>query len=712
MLREAPLDGTRLDPAQANRTAAGRLAVDIGGTFTDIVAEMNDRQWTAKVPTVPGAPEVGVLNGIELALKISGLKPSAIGLFVHGTTLATNAVIERKGARTALLTTAGFRDTIELGTESRFDQYDVNIRKPAALIPRDLRIPVIERVAADGTIIKALDELSVNNAISAIRASNVESVAICFLHSYANAIHERRVRDLLKIALPELSISISSEVSPEMREYERATTTCVNAYVQPLIAGYLERLEHQLSARGFSAELLLMLSNGGLTTRAIASAFPVRLLESGPAGGAIYAQAAAKALAADRVLSFDMGGTTAKVCLIDDYQPQMSRLFEVDRSARFKKGSGMPVRIPVIDMVEIGAGGGSIARIDRLKRIHIGPDSAGSDPGPVSFDRGGTRPTVTDADLVLGRIDVSSFAGGQIVLNEPAARTALAAVPAEGGLNLDAQSFAFAVAEMVDESMSNAARVHAVESGRTLSERTMVAFGGAAPLHAARVADKCGISTVVIPRGAGVGSAVGFLLAPVSYEVTRSRYTRLGNFDPSPLNDLLATMSAEAHAVVRQAAVADAMHEVRTAFARYLGQGHEIAVCMPVRSLEAADAVALRDAFETAYLKLYGRLIEGIDIEILGWTVTVGIKRAEQVLPPAALQSSIAAPSGWREVFDVSSGRPVQTAIYLRDELMPGMRLSGPAIIAEASTSTVVSPAFDARIDPHGAIIMTRRVQS
>jgi len=712
MLRDAPLGNVGPDAGLANRTATGRLAVDIGGTFTDIVAERNGRQWTAKVPTVPGAPEVGVLNGIELALKISGLKPSDIGLFVHGTTLATNAVIERKGARTALLTTAGFRDTIELGTESRFDQYDVNIRKPAALIPRELRIPVIERVAADGTIIKALDELSVNDAISVIRASSVESVAICFLHSYANAAHECRVRDLLKVVLPDMAISISSEVSPEMREYERATTTCVNAYVQPLIAGYLERLERQLRTRGFPAELFLMLSNGGLTTRAIASAFPVRLLESGPAGGAIYAQAAAKALAADRVLSFDMGGTTAKVCLIDDYQPQMSRLFEVDRSARFKKGSGMPVRIPVIDMVEIGAGGGSIARIDRLKRIHIGPDSAGSNPGPVSFDRGGTRPTVTDADLVLGRIDVSSFAGGQIALNEPAARASLAAVPMEGGLDLDAQSFAFAVAEMVDESMSNAARVHAVESGRTLSERTMVAFGGAAPLHAARVADKCGISTVVVPKGAGVGSAVGFLLAPVSYEVTRSRYTRLGNFDPTPLNDLLATMSAEAHAVVSQAAVAGPTQEVRTAFARYLGQGHEIAVSVPVRSLEQADAVALRDAFETAYLKLYGRLIEGIDIEMLGWTITVGIKREAQVHPPTALESGIAAPSGWREVFDVSSGRPLQTAVYLRDALMPGMRLSGPAIIAEESTSTVVSPDFDARIDSHGAIIMTRRIQS
>ena len=694
--------------AHRDNAPVGRLAVDIGGTFTDVVLEQGERQWQAKVPTTPSSPEIGFLNGVDAALKVSGLTPAEIGIVIHGTTLATNAVIERKGAISALLTTEGFRDTIELGTESRFDQYDLNIRKPAPLIPRHLRLPITERVAADGTVLIALDESSVRNAAKTLRENKVESVAVCFIHGYANPAHEQRTRDILRAELPGIYVSISSEVSPEVREYERANTTCVNAYVQPLIHQYLDRLEQELARLGFVAKLFLMLSNGGLTTRRTASAFPVRLLESGPAGGAIYAQAAARSIDANRVISFDMGGTTAKVCLIDNFEPQMARQFEVDRTSRFRKGSGMPIRIPVIDMVEIGAGGGSMAHVDRLRRIHVGPESAGADPGPVAFGKGGTVPTVTDADLILGKIDVAKFAGGQMRLDEAATKAALENAATHAGLQLGSSDFAFAIAEIVDESMSNAARVHAVEIGRTLGERTMIAFGGAAPLHAARVAEKCGINTVVVPRSAGVGSAVGFLLAPVSYEVAQSRHVRLSRFQPELLNALLSSMSKDAHAVVAQASPGSRV-ESRIALARYIGQGHEISVNIPVKDMSTEDVAAIREAFEAAYLKLYGRLIDNIDIEILSWVVKVGVDREEQVAPKQIARAQDVTPSAWREVFDPSSGAFLRTAIFARDDLVPGARIVGPAVIAEAATSTVVTPRFDARIGADGAIIMERK---
>lgn len=691
-----------------SRRADARLAVDIGGTFTDVVIERGGKYRTAKVLTTHDAPERGAIEGIGVALKVAELRPGDIGIIIHGTTLATNALIERKGARTALLTTAGFRDTIELGTESRFDQYDINLVKQPPIIPRNLRIPIVERIAANGDVLRDIDEESVKGAILKLRAESIESVAIAFLHSYVQPRHEQRVRDCVRAALPDIAISLSSEVSPEMREYERFTTTCANAYVQPLVAGYLTRLEQDLKAGGFICPLYLMLSSGGITTVETARAFPIRLVESGPAGGAIFARNVAARHGARNALSFDMGGTTAKICLIDDFKPQAARVFEVDRSSRFLKGSGLPVRIPVIEMVEIGAGGSSIARIDHLRRIAVGPESAGSMPGPACYGRGGTEPTVTDADLTLGRIDPDAFAGGRVTLYPDRSETAMSREGA--ALNLGAKEFAYAIVELVDEAMANAARVHTVEHGKTLSDRTLIAFGGAAPLHVGRVAEKLGISRVIVPTGAGVGSAVGFLQAPISYEVARSLYVKVSDFQPGPVNQLLSAMIDEARAVALQGAQGQPLTEGRTAYARYVGQGHELRITLPIRELCDNDAAMLRAAFESAYLEQYGRLIEGVDIEILAWTVRVGTDAmAPLMVAPVASRRTLCTSKNRRDSFDINENTPIKTAVFRRSELAPGDTFAGPAIITEDSTSTIIGRGYDVEIASDGSIIMTHR---
>ena len=685
-----------------------RLGVDIGGTFTDLVAERAGRRWTAKLLTTPMAPERAVLDGIAQLLAAAGLVPRDIGLIVHGTTLATNALIERTGARTALLTTAGFRDIIELGTESRFEQYDLDLEKPEPLIARDWRLPIVERIGAGGQVLLPLDEASVLAAIDRVKAGSIGSVAVAFLHSHENPAHERRARAFLETHLPSVAVSLSSEVSPELREYERFTTTCANAYVLPLMAGYLQRLERALGDGDFDCPLYLMLSSGGITTIDTARRFPVRLVESGPAGGAIFARHIAATQGLARALSFDMGGTTAKICLIDDGVVQGTREFEVARAHRFRKGSGMPLRIPAIELVEIGAGGGSIARVDRVGRLGVGPESAGAEPGPACYGRGGAAATVTDADVLLGRIDPAAFAGGTLALDAERARRALAGLAQPGALALDADGFAQLVAELVDEQMASAARVHAVESGASLPERTLIAFGGAAPLHAVPVATKLGITRVLVPRDAGVGSSVGFLLAPVAYEVARSCYQRLSAFAPDRLNPVLAEMAAEARAVVERGAPGAPLDERRVGFARYVGQGHEIPVAVAACALAAGDAATLARAFETAYRAHYGRLIEGVDIEFLSWTVTVSIRPAPtaRIDAPAPRDATTVVAS--RDVVDPASGTGRPTPIHRRAALAPGSAIVGPAIIGEDATSTVIPSGWHAMIDGAGTIVITR----
>ncbi|MEM9750837.1 MAG: hydantoinase/oxoprolinase family protein [Pseudomonadota bacterium] len=704
--------------AAANGAASdgARAAVDIGGTFTDVAVELGGRRWTGKTLTTHTAPHEGVMEGLKGALEEAGLAPADVGLIVHGTTLATNALIERRGAVTALLATEGHRDAVEMAHENRFDQYDIGGDRRPPLVPRYLRLPIRERMNWRGEALLPLEPDSVRRAAEALAEEGAASLAIGFLHSYANPAHERMAAEIIAERLPNLSITLSSDVCPEIREYERLSTACANAYVRPLMDGYLKELEAALGAAGYACPLLLMTSGGGLTTLETARAFPVRLIESGPAGGAILASDIAKRADLSRVLSFDMGGTTAKLCLIDDGAPLASRSFEVDRAARFKKGSGLPVRIPVIEMVEIGAGGGSIARADSVGRLRVGPDSAGSEPGPAAYGRGGTSPTVTDADTLLGRIIPDRFAGGRMRLDVEAASRALEA-GVGAPLGLAAETAALGVAEMVEEEMAAAARAHASEWGKALSERVMIAFGGAAPLHAARLAEKLGVSSVLIPKEAGVGSAVGFLLAPVAYEVVRSAYAELSSFAPQDVASLVEAMRAEAEAVVRRARPACAFDETVKAFMRYRGQGYEIEV-------EAGDALraanpdegrrALGAAFEKAYAALYGRTIPGLGAEILSWTLTLSERRPSPErrpwMSPDGAGSAPEAAADCHGVIDPKTAERRPVPVFDRAALSPGAALRGPALIVEDQTTTYVSAAFSAAIMEDGAILMRRSV--
>ncbi len=683
---------------------SARLAADIGGTFTDVVLETAHARHSCKVLTTPRQPELGVMQGIARLLAESGVRASEIGLVIHGTTLATNALIERKGARTALLTTEGFRDVLEMGYEKRYEQYDVNIERPLELVPRALRFTVAERLAADGTVLRELNEAAVRQAAQAMRSAGVQAVAVGFINAYAWPAHEQRARQWLAEELgPEVTLCLSSEVCPEMREYERFSTTCANAYVRPLMAGYLERLRASLDAAGLPVPLLMMMSGGGVTTLELACRFPIRLVESGPAGGAMLASALALACGLHEVMAFDMGGTTAKVCLISGGQAERARRFEVGRVYRNLKGSGLPLRIPVIELVEIGAGGGSIGRVDALGRITVGPDSAGAEPGPACYGLGGEAPTVTDANLVLGRIEPSRFAGGRMALNAAAAQAALLHSVGEA-LGLNATWAAAGMSEIVEENMANAARVHAVERGKALRSCTMVAFGGAAPLHAARLAAKLGITHIVVPAGAGVGSAIGFLRAPVAFEVVRSDAGRLSGADLAGRNDRLMQMEDQARAVVAPAAQAAGqvnapLQVTRLAELRYEGQGHELRVPLSAGPLNDAAVQRLLADFEAAYEHAYGLHIPGAEVEVVTWSVTVATPPQPGVVAklPAAIGEAMAI--GQRAVWEPALGQTVNFDLHWRFDLAPGAKVTGPALVLEHETSTLVPAGWLARAD-------------
>ena len=701
------------DPASSSET---RLAVDIGGTFTDIALEQGHgpqvRTTVAKTLTTHDAPERGVISGIAEVLGRAGVGANQITTMVYGTTLATNMLIERKGAPIALLTTEGFRDTLAIRNESRYEQYDLNIDLPEPLVPRRLRLPIPERMNVRGEVLLEMDSDAVAATAPILREAEVQSLAIGFLHSYVNDSHETQARDIMAKLLPDVEISISSEVSPEMREYERISTTCANAYVQPLISSHLARLESELHRVGIRCPLFLMLSGGGITTLETARRFPVRLVESGPAGGAIFAGHIARQLGLDEVVSYDMGGTTAKLCLIDDGMPHTSRNFEVARIYRFMKGSGLPLRIPVIEMVEIGAGGGSIAHVDVLGRIAVGPESAGSEPGPAAYGQGGIEPTVTDADVVLGRIDPDNFAGGTMTLDRSAAEGAM--VRAVGSkLGLDATESALGVAEMVDENMANAARVHAIESGEVVEARTLIAFGGAAPLHAARIGEKLDMDRVIIPPGAGVGSALGFLRAPVAYEVTRSFHQRLSELDADACNRLLDGMRDEATAVVTPGAAGRPLVETRLAYMRYVGQGHEVGVELPIKieavRFDADTPGALTEAFLASYHRLYERSIPNLEIEILSWVLTIGTEpEAVTGTNPHEPDTQPLAPvaTATRQLVESSTGETVDAPVYERASLEPGCIIPGPAVVVEINTATVITSRYVAHVHPDGHLIL------
>lgn len=686
-----------------------RLGADIGGTFTDIVLEVGDRLYSTKILTDYTAPEQPILDGITLLLAEAGLSPADLDIVIHGTTLATNALIERRGAHTAFVTTEGFRDVVEMRTENRFDQYDLNLRLPLPLVPREDRFPVAGRIGAEGQELAPLDEAALEALADHIAKGDYGAVAIGFIHSYMNPAHERRARDIIA-ARVDLPISISAEVSPQMREFERFNTVCANAYVRPQMADYLKRLQIRLAETGATCPVYMIHSGGGLIDVDTAAEFPVRLVESGPAGGAIFAADIARRFGLDRVVSYDMGGTTAKICLIEDFAPKTARSFEVARTTRFAKGSGMPISIPVIEMIEIGAGGGSIAWVDSMGRIQTGPESAASEPGPACYQRGGARPAITDADLVLGKIDPDNFAGGAIRLSRPAAEAAIAQ-EVGNRLSLATEAAAFGICEVVDENMANAARVHAVENGKNIADNMMIAFGGAAPLHAARLCEKLGIDRCLVPPGAGVGSAIGFLRAPFGYEALMSKVTRLSAFDPAAINALLADLRATAEGFVR-AGSAGTIRRETTAFMRYVGQGWEIPVTLPDHPFTAADIPALRRAFQDNYARFFGRAIDGLDgleIEVVTWSVKA---QDERPAPPrhhlTTGQGSIA-PSQTRPIFDPTAAKALPSAIHDRASLPPGARISGPAVIVERETATVVTAPFDAVMQSDGSLLLLRK---
>ncbi|WP_299427145.1 hydantoinase/oxoprolinase family protein [uncultured Shimia sp.] len=666
-----------------------RLGVDIGGTFTDVVLEIDQKRFSTKVLTTYAAPENAIVDGMHQVCAKAGVTPTAIDQIIHGTTLATNALIERRGAKTALITTEGFRDVIEMRTESRFEQYDLNLTLPEPLLPRNRRYVLRERMDATGSALIPLDRADIEALADELAEANYESIAVGLLHSYVNDAHERLIAEVLAEKLPDVMVSLSCEVSPQMREYERFNTTIANAYIKPLMKSYLGRLKDRLADEGAACPVFLMHSGGGIMSLESAADFPVRLVESGPAGGAIFAADIAAKHGLSKVLSFDMGGTTAKICLIKDQTPKTARVFEVARTYRFKKGSGMPISIPVIDMVEIGAGGGSLAHVDAMNQIRVGPESAGSEPGPACYGRGGDTPAVTDADLILGKLDPNNFAGGSIPLHPDNSAKALDTVIGQT-LDMDATEAAFGLAEVVDENMANAARVHAVENGEDLSEYTMIAFGGAAPLHAARLCEKLGVSRCLVPQGAGVGSAIGFLRAPFSFEANRSVFMRLSDFDPAKVKALFDDMSDEATRFVRSCdADADILRDQKI-YMRYAGQGWEIPISLTAEQAANPDAPTFLRLFESDYKALFGRAVEGMEVEITVWSVNA--YTAQDAATPLADTGTLTplGPTMTRPLFDPALAQTVDAAVIARADLPTSHIAQGPAVVTEDETTVVV----------------------
>ncbi len=674
-----------------------RLAIDIGGTFTDIVLENQNNLITKKVLTSIAQPEVAVIEGVSELLDENNITSSEIKMIIHGTTLATNAVIERKGAKTCFITTEGFRDVLDIGYESRFDQYDILIEKTMSLVPRKHRFVIKERTDVNGIILEPINTEAFSNLVQKIKEEGFKSVGIGFLHSYANTENENILRNYLLENLPGVEVSISSDVCPEIREYERFTTTVVNAYIKPLMASYLKKLDNELKIKGFDCPLLLMTSGGTLTNIESACNNPVRLVESGPAGGAILATSIADDLNLNKVISFDMGGTTAKITIIENKKAIKAREFEVDRKARFKKGSGLPLRIPVIEMVEIGAGGGSIARVNKLEQIITGPDSAGSYPGPACYNNGGERPTITDADLVIGKINPDNFAGGKISLSIDLANKAIKKNISEI-VKMDNETAALAISEIVDETMSNAARVHTVEQGHETSNRTLIAFGGAAPLHIARVAEKLRVNSVIIPTNASVGSAVGFLKAPVGYEVVKSLRMLLNVFQAEKVNELLKKMRNEAEKIIQNTSTKVSFVEERYAFMRYAGQGHEIKVAIDNSDLSNEHSAKIKSSFEEQYEKLYSRILPNADIEILTWSLSLSIANEEKTSFKNIKSFNKIKESKLVDFVDYERNEKIKIPYFERSELNPGDIISGQCIISEDQTTVVVSKNFNTKV--------------
>jgi len=683
-----------------------RVGIDIGGTFTDMLWVGEDGVAViGKTLTTPGDPSLAVENALRTVLQASSAK-SERGTLIHGTTLVTNALIERKGAPTALLTTVGFRDAVEIGREHRYELYDLNLDLPKPLVPRHLRFDVPERIAADGALIQALDEKFLRRLVSELSAKGIKAIAVSYLNSFRNPVHERRTAEIIGEVAPHIRVSLSSEVVAEIREFQRTSTTVANVYVQERVANYLAQLQARLDQIGFVGNFFIMLSSGGIATRDTASRFPVRLLESGPAAGALAAAQAGLLSGHQDLLSFDMGGTTAKLCVIEDGQPAKTHEFEVDRVYRFRKGSGLPVRIPVIDMIEIGAGGGSIARIDSLGLLKVGPDSSGADPGPVCYGLGGTEPTVTDADLVLGYLDADYFLGGKMQLDVEGARTALARLGTKLGMSVE--QAAWGIHQIVNENMANAARAHLGERGKDPRRMPMYAFGGAGPVHGYRVAEILRLPAIISPFGAGVGSTFGLLSAPLAFDFVRSAYSRLDQLDWGFANRLLDEMAEEGRGVLERSGLsAEQISYKRSADMRYVGQGHEVAVMLPDGVLSAEHLSRVSKLFSDAYRALYGREGPDVPLEVINWRVVASGPRPELNLKlPTNRRRAGNARRGFRRAYFPEPGEYIETAVYDRYALDVGMEFIGPGIVEERESTLIVGARGKARVDERLNIVV------
>lgn len=677
-----------------------RVGIDIGGTFTDMLLIGEDGTAViGKTLTTPGDPSLAVENALKPVLENGTVESSERGTLIHGTTLVTNALIERKGAPTALLTTAGFRDAVEIGREHRYELYDLNLDLPKPLVPRHLRFDVPERVAADGRVLEGLDDVFVRRLVTELRDKGITAIGVCYLNSFRNPSHEKRTAEIIAEVAPKIRVSLSSEVVAEIREFQRTSTTLANVYVQERVSDYLAQLHQRLDKIGFNGSFFVMLSSGGIATRETSARFPVRLLESGPAAGAIAAAQAGLASGHRDLLSFDMGGTTAKLCVIEDGQPLKTHEFEVDRVYRFRKGSGLPVRIPVIDMIEIGAGGGSIARVDSLGLLKVGPDSSGADPGPVCYRQGGTEPTVTDADLVLGYLDANFFLGGKMNLDLNGARAALARIGER--VDMNAEQVAWGIHQIVNENMANAARAHLGERGKDPRRMPMYAFGGAGPVHGYRVAEILRLPALISPFGAGVGSTFGLLAAPLAFDFVRSAYSRMDLLDWSLANSLLHEMSEEGRKVLESSGLSTLeISYSRTADMRYIGQGHEVSVPLPDGVLGPESLAHIQSVFEDVYRGLYGRKGPDVPLEVINWRVVAsGPRPAMNIKLERENAKKGKTRKGSRRAYFPECGGYVETSVYDRYALQPGVEFDGPAIVEERESTLIIGAKGHARVD-------------
>jgi N-methylhydantoinase A len=689
------------------RHGSYRLGCDIGGTFTDFVL-INDETgefYVNKCLTTPSDPSDAVERGIRgLLERIPGFVPQ-IDEFIHGTTLVINAIIERKGAKTGLITTKGFRDVLELGREIRYDAYDIFAEYPKPLVPRSLRAEVSERITADGRVVVKLKPEEVGEVLKRLRKSGIESLAVCLIHSYENPEHEIRIKEIVNKEAPELSLSISYEVLPQIREYERSCTTATNAYVKPITAKYLAKLSARLESLGFKGKLFIMLSSGGITSVETASEYPVRIIESGPTAAVIASQHYGKMFQIKDMFCFDMGGTTAKSCLIQKGQAGLVSTFEVGRIQRFKKGSGLPIQVPVVDLMEIGAGGGSIARMSKMGLLQVGPESASADPGPACYGRNGEDPTVTDADLVLGYLDPNYFLGGSMPLDRSASETAIEERVAKP-LGTSLTDAAFGIHDLINETMAAAAKTHIAEKGGNPNIVTISAFGGAGPVHAYGLAKKIGAPRILVPPLAGVGSALGFFTAPVAFDLTRSHRVSLAEADFEQIEQLFKALEKEGAAILQETEKESKIIFERTLMMRFVGQGAETDLALENKPFGQWKKEQIRKRFDEIYQKLYGRTYAETPVEFVTFKVRASLPQRPFRIPRLKITGKNIADcvKGERQAFSLIKRKYIPFKVYDRFKLFPGATFGGPAIIEEKESTIVMGEDSSASVDEYGFV--------